>query len=257
LNATLPFGADYARAYDSLYADKDYPAECALIERLLRDNSSSATRSILDLGCGTGRHATILAERGYDVLGVDRSPHMIERGRGAGARLGFSVGDIRTFRSPRRFDAALMMFAVLGYQLEDEDVVAALRTARVHLTNAGLLLFDCWHGPAVLHQQPSDRVKTVKTRAGEVRRQARSRLDVARRRIDIDFDVEMTEGGATTRSQESHAVRFFFAEDIERFLAHAGFTLVRIGVLPQFEQEPDESTWNVLVLARASAMMRG
>lgn len=257
MNATEPFGASYADVYDALYADKDYAAECDLIERVLRTNLAVPARTILDLGCGTGRHALVLAKRGYDVLGVDRSPHMIERARVGGAEVDYAVADLRTFRSDRRFDATLMMFAVLGYQLEDEDVIAALRTARAHLLDGGVLLFDCWYGPAVLHQRPSDRTKTVETPAGSIRRQTLSRLNLPRRRIDIDFDVEQTREGRSTRSKESHAVRFFFQEDLERFLAAADFELLRVGVMPEFDRDPDESTWNVLVAACASAKMRG
>jgi SAM-dependent methyltransferase len=52
-----PFGADYSNCYDALYAEKDYEAECDLIERLLRTYSDGQIDSILDLGCGTGNHA--------------------------------------------------------------------------------------------------------------------------------------------------------------------------------------------------------
>ena len=131
-----------------------------------------------------------------------------------------------------------------------------MRTARAHLSDGGLLLFDCWYGPAVLHQKPSDRVKTVETPEGTVRREARSSLDVSARRIRIAFDVERGVAGAVERSRETHEVRFFFDEDIERFLSASGFELVRVGVMPEFDRDPNESTWNVLVYARAAAMMQ-
>ena len=48
---TQPFGSDYAESYDELYADKDYEAECDLIERVLRTYGEGKIASILDLGC--------------------------------------------------------------------------------------------------------------------------------------------------------------------------------------------------------------
>jgi hypothetical protein len=51
-----------------------------------------------------------------------------------------------------------MMFAVLGYQGENDDVLAALKTAHRHARPGGLFLFDVWYGPAVLHERPSQRV---------------------------------------------------------------------------------------------------
>src|SRR5260370_41240685 len=80
------FGADYANAYDVLYQDKDYASECDLIERVFAEYAAGRrVKGVLDLGCGTGGHAVPLAERGYEVVGVDRSAemlrHAVERSR--------------------------------------------------------------------------------------------------------------------------------------------------------------------------------
>src|SRR5450432_1981030 len=69
------FGA-YSRYYDLLYRDKDYAAEASYVRSLIGQHCPAAT-SILDLGCGTGRHALLLAEHGYRVTGVDGSPDML------------------------------------------------------------------------------------------------------------------------------------------------------------------------------------
>ena len=61
------FGSAYANVYDALYHDKDYSAECDMIEGILKRYGESPVRSILDLGCGTGNHAVPFAERGYDL----------------------------------------------------------------------------------------------------------------------------------------------------------------------------------------------
>ena len=58
------FGA-YARYYDLLYRDKDYPAEARYLHELIQRHAPGA-QSILDLGCGTGAHAAEFAELGYD-----------------------------------------------------------------------------------------------------------------------------------------------------------------------------------------------
>jgi methylase of polypeptide subunit release factors len=63
------FGA-YARYYDLLYRDKDYAAEAQYVHRLIQSHALGA-RSILELGCGTGAHAVLLAGEGYRIHGVD------------------------------------------------------------------------------------------------------------------------------------------------------------------------------------------
>jgi SAM-dependent methyltransferase len=251
------FGVGYAEVYDAIYHDKDYAAECDLVERVLSANTAAPVRRILDLGCGTGRHAELLADRGYEVVGVDRSPHMIEQARARAEKRrspdspDYHVADLRSFRMDRRFDAALMMFAVLSYQLDDEDVAAALRTARIHLRDGGLLLFDCWYGPAVLHQRPANRTKSAPAAGGRLIRTSASELDERRRRITVHFHVDRSAAGKEQQTEETHPMRYFFASEIEEFLHAEGFSLVRIGAVPDFDRNADETTWNVLVVALA------
>src|SRR5688500_8739032 len=119
------FGPTYADAYDVLYAEKDYEAECDAIE-LLAERHGSGSATVLDLGCGTGRHTVILAGRGKVVTGVDISPDMLEHAQRRAAERGLptldlQLGDVRTVRLGRRYDVVLLMFAVLGYQLTDGD----------------------------------------------------------------------------------------------------------------------------------------
>ena len=89
--ADKQFGADYASAYDSMYADKDYERECDVIEEAFRRFANGFVRSVLDLGAGTGNHALPLAGRGYEVAGVDLSGEMVEIARGKARDAGVDV----------------------------------------------------------------------------------------------------------------------------------------------------------------------
>ena len=253
------FGYIYADAYDPVYHDKDYAAECDLIERLFQTYGDGPIRSVLDLGCGTGNHAIPLAQRGYEVVGVDRSESMLAHARRKAAGLSsdcdvaFHQGDLRSVDLQRHLDTALMMFAVLGYQIENADVLSALKTARQHLRSGGLLIFDVWYGPAVLHQRPSQRIKVTQTSGGRILRVASGELDICRHVCTVHFHVWRLEGERlVAETEESHEVRYFFPRELDLFLECSGFAPIRVGVFPEFDQDPDETTWNVLGVGRAT-----
>jgi SAM-dependent methyltransferase len=246
------FGRDYAAAYDDLYKEKDYLAECDLIENVFKLYGQGPVRRVLDLGCGTGGHAVVLAHRGYEVVGVDRSPDMLERARARGSAARFVLGEIGSVDLGETFDAALMMFAVLGYQVGNADVQAALATARRHLKPHGLFFCDFWYGPAVLAERPSERVKVIDAPDGQVIRVATGELDALHDVCMVGYHVWRIEAGRVSAEvREQHPMRYFFAPELDLLLAGASFELVRLGAFPALDEEPTEHTWNVALVARA------
>lgn len=246
------FGSSYAAAYDALYADKDYAGECALIQRIAEERLTGA-RSILDLGCGTGGHAVRLAGLGYRVTGVDRSPAMIALARQKavpGTR--FEEGEIGHLALGRRFDLVLMMFSVLGYQLTDGDVARALGAAHAHTRPGGLLLFDVWYGPAVLRQGPSSRCKEMPSPSGKLIRHATGRLQTAGNICTVDYRLErQSAGGETEVFEETHRMRYFFADELRDFVRQAGFTAFDLRRFPDHELPADQTCWNALGMAQS------
>jgi SAM-dependent methyltransferase len=246
------FGRDYAAAYDDLYQDKDYLAEVDLLEHIFEQYGQGRIRRVLDLGCGTGGHAVELAQRGYDVVGVDRSPDMLERARSRGGGARFELGEISDLDLGETFDAVIMMFAVLGYQVGNADVQSALATARRHLHPSGLFFGDVWYGPAVLAERPSERIKVNDTDTGQVIRVATGELNALRNLCMVRYHLwRIVDGRVDAEVREQHPMRYFFALELELFLAQAGFDLVHLGAFPAFDQEPTEMTWNVALAARA------
>jgi SAM-dependent methyltransferase len=254
---TEVFGRSYAAAYDLLYGEKDYEHECDLIEKAARHFDRLKLRRILDLGCGTGGHAIPLARRGYEVVGVDRSAEMLAEARRkaavAGVQARFLQGDLRSVRLGERFDLVAMMFAVLGYQISDDDVHRALATCRAHLERRGLLVFDVWHGPAVISQRPGQRTRRVPTASGELERTSFGILDEARDVCTVRIDVvERSAGEVMSETSEEHAMRYFFPEQLATSLADAGFEEARFSSFMELEREPTDADWNMFGVAAAA-----
>lgn len=250
------FGSGYAGAYDTIYREKDYDGECALIERIFGKYATKPVRKVLDLGCGTGNHALRLAAKKYEVTGVDRSAEMLglaeKKAKQQRVTVSLHQASIPDLNLNREFDAVLMMFAVLGYHLKNEDVLGALRAARKHVAKGGLLLFDVWYGPAVLNERPGDRLRVIESEEGTLLRTSSGELDSQQQICTVHFQLWQMKGDkVVNRTDESHPMRYFFPQELRLFLETAGFRLLRIGAFPDFEREPDETTWNVMVAAEA------
>lgn len=108
---------------------------------------------LLDLGCGTGRHALELQRQGLEVTGVDRTRPYVEKARKAASEEGLAVelvvGDMRSFRRDEAFDAAISMFSTFGYFSEPEEERRVLDNFHASLKPGGRLLMEL-HGKEIL-----------------------------------------------------------------------------------------------------------
>jgi len=248
-----------AEFYDDLYKGKDYAAEADYVDALIQRYLPGA-RSLLDLGCGTGRHALKFLEKGYRVVGVDRSPEMIAKAQRnreqlpphLRERLTLESCDIRDFRLGRQFDAVVALFHVISYQTSNHDLLAAFTTARSHLRENGLFIFDCWYGPGVLSDPPAVRVKRLQWDLCRLLRIAEPRMRINEDLVDICYTFVVT--GAPERPSEfdeMHTMRYFFAPELSLALQMTRFNLVALAEWMK-DREPDGNSWNVSAVAQST-----
>lgn len=245
----------YAEYYDLFYREKDYSGEVEYVEALIKKHGTGETKTILDLGCGTGGHAVLLAQKGYDVAGVDRSEAMLalaeEKKRRMKVAVDLHKGDICEADLYKRFDVAIAMFAVMGYQTTNADLERALRNAAKHLRRGGLLIFDGWFGPAVITQKPGDHELIVERGEDRIIRLTRAQLNIMTHTVDVDFTVMHIKHDKVLNSvEEKHKMRFFFPKELEFVLTHAGFALLGMHSFKQLEGELTINDWNMVVIAR-------
>jgi len=251
----MPFNEKYADAYDALYQDKDYEKECDFIESIFK-KYQYRPKTIIDLGCGTGGHALILAERGYKVVGIDRSGPMLKiarrKAKSSSFKIDFTEGDITKLKLGEKFDAVISMFAVMGYQNSNEDLQNACRVAHDHLTSKGLFIFDCWNGFAVLNDKPGMRVKEVKLNKNEkIVRFTEPVVRFIDHIVETRFKVWKIKGGHLVKeTNESHFMRFLFPQEISYFLKVAGFKYVEFYPFLHLDKKLTESDWNLTIVAK-------
>lgn len=254
------FGA-YSQYYDLLYRDKDYAAEARFIAGLV-ERERPGSKTLLDLGCGTGRHDFLLGECGYQVTGVDLSAEMLrvaqaERERRLAVTPGAAVprfvqGDARSVRLAERFDVVVSLFHVMSYQTTNEDLLSGLRTLREHLQPDGLVLFDAWYGPAVLSEKPSVRHKRLHGDGFDVLRLADPVLYPNDDVVDVNYQIMITDklSQRTEELRETHRMRYLFVPEVRLMLESVGLQLTRACEFMS-ERELDAGTWNALFVARS------
>jgi len=249
----------YANVYDSLYSDKDYELECDFLETVFQRFGLDDAKSILDLGCGTGGHAIPLARRGYKVFGIDRSAKMLTIARqkikdaGLSAEVQFEIGNVQDCKLNKKFNIVICMFAVLSYQISNNELFSTINTARRHVKPGGLFVCDFWYGPAVLTQRPEERVKSVRDGNDRIVRIVKPEIDTQMNVVNVNYDIIRLSGERLVEEiRESHSMRFIFKPEIEFYLNKAGFSLVHFCPFADLENEVSEATWNAVTISRAT-----
>jgi SAM-dependent methyltransferase len=242
--------ANYSKYYDLLYRDKDYAAEARYVRDLVARHRPNA-RSFLDLGCGTGRHARLLAEHGYEVSGVDLSEEMLKVARASAPELHFTHGDVRSVRLGRKFDVVASLFHVMSYQTTNADLRAALATIREHLAPGGLFVFDCWYGPAVLTSRPETRIKRLEDAQIKVTRLAEPVLHENDNVVDVNYQVTIRDKntGAIDELNETHRMRYLFAPEVRLLLDEAGLSLLQLSEFMS-ERQPGIHSWSAVFVGQ-------
>lgn len=102
--------------------------------------------TMLDLGCGPGRHSVAFAQRGFAVTGVDRSALLLNRARERAAEAGVTIEwveeDMRRFLRPAAFNLACSLFTSFGYFESEADDLRVLRNVHASLKDSGVFVIE-------------------------------------------------------------------------------------------------------------------
>ena len=249
------FGDLYSQYYDLLYQDKDYVEEANYVNSLIK-KFGKTSNSILDMGCGTGRHAELFFSKGYKVHGIDSSEDMLEvaknRCNNNGGDLSFSQSSIQDLDLKRKFDVVTSLFHVLSYQNKNEDLIKTFKVAKEHLNDGGVFIFDFWYAPAVLTDTPVVRVKSLENDSVKITRIANPTLSAQENITNVNFNIfiEEKESGRIVKKEEAHAMRYFFDCELEMICTEVGLSVE--GKYEWMSQKtPDFGSWNVVWVVRA------
>ena len=233
-----------AASYDGLMADGDYRRRVAFLERRLR-KSPIPVSAVLDLACGTGTIACLLAERGYEVLAADGSEEMLVQAAAKAAPLKrpplFLCQPMSRLRLAQPVDAVVSTLDSLNYLTRERDLRETFCRVRRWLKPGGLFLFDV-NTPYKLRRmdrqlymdETEESLCVWRTFFSERRQVCTYQVDLFRLRSD----------GAWERSFEEHRERAWSEAELRRHLTEAGFSRVRLtGDLTGRPPRPEEDRW--------------
>jgi 2-polyprenyl-3-methyl-5-hydroxy-6-metoxy-1,4-benzoquinol methylase len=222
-----PIYGDFAEVYsDSEYTNFSATMSEAVVRLVTRLVFSP--RRVLDLACGVGVAAVFFAERGYEVIGVDRSERMLDfakqRAEEAGVAVQWDRQDMRTLALPAPVDLITCMYGSLNYMATEEDFTAACRAAAQNLSPGGLFVFDVL---TIRGLADASKMKSL------VHESAAGHLILHQNKFDFEsslntkvLTVFVKRGRDYARITEIHRERAFSLETMERALGSAGFTVL-------------------------------
>jgi SAM-dependent methyltransferase len=136
---------NFAEVYDLFMDNIPYEDWCSYVTGLLKDHGVK-DGLILDLGCGTGSLTELLADAGYDMIGVDNSEDMLQIAMDKRAESGkdilYLLQDMREFELYGTVKAVLSICDCINYILEYNDLVEVFRLVNNYLDPGGVFIFD-------------------------------------------------------------------------------------------------------------------
>ena len=213
---------DLADWYALLDPREDHADEMPEIANMLRGIAEGPVETLLELGAGGGNAAYYLRDT-FELTLTDLSPAMVARCQAAAPDAECLVGDMRTLRLDRTFDAVLIRDAIV-YMATREDLAAALATARAHLRPGGAALFS----PDVLRESYADDTELSDRTSDDGQRQLRCMIatwdpDPTDEQCSVEF-VFLARDGATMRAiHETHIEGLFSLDTWTQLCREAGF----------------------------------
>ena len=222
----------WAEYYD--LADGDRVPHLAFYSSLLTDR----TRSVLELGCGTGTIVSALGQRmarrndhtaPSRLVGIDGSVGMLRVARARDATVEWVIGDMRSPPVHGPFDLVYCCYNTLQHLLRDEDLLEAFRAVRGLLQAGGIFAFDIYQpNVAYLSSPHSNRMARAITDARGRHLEIREDQSYAPETRIATFSwrlVDRDRADAAPLAQTRYRFRQYFPADLERLLAAAGLAI--------------------------------
>lgn len=134
----------FAQVYDLFMDNVPYEDWANYLENLLKQHHIEGG-TVVDLGCGTGTLTRQMADKGYDLIGVDNSPEMLcqaRQGEASGKDILYLMQDMQNLELLGEVRAVYSACDCMNYLLEKDELLEVFRRVHIYLEKDGLFVFD-------------------------------------------------------------------------------------------------------------------
>ena len=237
-----------AVSYDRLTNDVDYRQTVEFYKQIL-DREGCRPRTAVDLACGTGSVALLLARDGLQVTGVDMSEEMLtvacQKAQELDEPPAFVCQPLQALRLPRAVDLAVCALDSLDYITDPKDCQEAIRRVYKVLNPGGMFIFDV-NTPEKLRSMDG---QVFLDEDDDVYCVWRGEFDEETNICSYGMDLFQRDGGAWYRSFEEHREYAYSQEQLVGYLRDAGFTGICVYGDRRF-QAPQPGEQRIYISAR-------
>ena len=243
-----------AASYDRLTNDVDYAAIVAFYHQIL-EKEGIRPKSAIDLACGTGSVALLLAEKYDRVIGVDMSDEMLtvafQRAMEQGVQPMFICQKLQDLSLPRAVDMAVCALDGLDYILDPADCKEAICRVYKALNPGGIFIFDV-NTPEKLRAMDG---QVFLDEDDDVYCVWRGEFDEKTNICSYGMDLFQREGEQWYRSFEEHREYASSVEQLTEYLKAAGFTCIHVYADGKMES-PREGEQRIYFSARKPGLKK-
>jgi SAM-dependent methyltransferase len=216
-----------AEYYDLIWGSYDYGKEVAILHKFFKNEG---VKRILDVGCGTGNHAILLAPLGYEVVAIDLSRKMIEKAKkkDLSNRVCFIVADVRKMDIKEKFDSVICLGLTFSHFITKREVEKVLKNIRNALRLGGYFIFNCYNFDGIEHVSRNyDLEKFVNK--NDLKLILISRFRPKRERVFLLENIWVIKKKKRVNWVErTIPLRFFKLTELKRMLNDSGFEVLSV-----------------------------
>lgn len=248
----MSFQEEYSELYDLFYKNKNYAAEVNYLLSICAQ-AKLKPQNLLELGCGTGSHTKEFLNAGLQISAMDLSSSMlaVAKRKNANSKVEFWQSNILEFSTNQKFDLSVCLFHVFNYLSGPSDWKQLFNKIQATLRPNGLFIFDIWYGPAVIHQRPTQTIKTVENDNFKVVRTAKPEWLCNDDKVIVHFHLDVFDKiQKTSRTlYEEHRITYAFLPELKFLIEQSGLDLY--GAYAWMELvAPSLDSWSVTVVVR-------